>query len=186
MSEEAPAPFVCSETPLEKGVTLLEASAGTGKTYALVRIVLRLVAEEGIEIGKILVVTFTTAATEELRERIRALLAEALSTIEGEGETGDETIERLRSNVGRDLCLRRLRLAVTSFDEAMISTIHGFCNRTLTENAFETNSLFDAELHKDGKALALEAVEEFWRERFATVDPVVAAAASTEKLKLST
>ena len=62
--------FDCCNEPLLPGVTLLEASAGTGKTYALARIFLRLVAEEGVEVG----ITFTTAATEELRERIRDLL----------------------------------------------------------------------------------------------------------------
>ena len=71
--------FDSSKTKLEKGVTLLEASAGTGKTYALARIFLRLIAEEDVEVGKILTVTFTTAATEELRDRIRSLLVEALA-----------------------------------------------------------------------------------------------------------
>ena len=73
--------FDSASTKLEKGVTLLEASAGTGKTYALARIFLRLVAEEGIEVGKILTVTFTTAATEELCDRIRSLLVETYETV---------------------------------------------------------------------------------------------------------
>ena len=74
--------FDCSNERLIRGVTLLEASAGTGKTYALARIFLRLIAEEGVEVAKILTVTFTTAATEELRERIRALLVEAHETLQ--------------------------------------------------------------------------------------------------------
>ena len=74
--------FDCCNEPLIPGVTLLEASAGTGKTYALARSFLRLVAEKGVEVGKILTVTFTTAATEELRERIRALLVEAHETLQ--------------------------------------------------------------------------------------------------------
>ena len=187
MSNDTPS-FDCAHTPLIKGVTLLEASAGTGKTYALARIVLRLVAEKGVEIGRILTVTFTTAATDELRSRIRSLLAEALARImEDEEIRDDETIESLRlKRDQRDSIIRRLRLAVTSFDEAVICTIHGFCNRALMENAFQTNSLFDAELHRDSKSLAVEAMEEFWRERIAVAHPVVAAAASTEKLKLET
>ena len=76
--------FDSSKTKLEKGVTLLEASAGTGKTYALARIFLRLIAEEDVEVGKILTVTFTTAATEELRDRIRSLLVEAHETLQEE------------------------------------------------------------------------------------------------------
>ena len=59
--------FDCAQESLDRGVTLLEASAGTGKTYALSRIFLRLVVEEGVEVGKLLTVTFTKAATEELR-----------------------------------------------------------------------------------------------------------------------
>ena len=66
--------FDCTNESLDRGVTLLEASAGTGKTYALARIFLRLVVEEGVEVGKLLTVTFTKAATEELRGRIRELL----------------------------------------------------------------------------------------------------------------
>ncbi|MBT7854696.1 MAG: UvrD-helicase domain-containing protein, partial [Opitutae bacterium] len=187
MSNDTPS-FDCAHTPLIKGVTLLEASAGTGKTYALARIVLRLVAEKGVEIGRVLTVTFTTAATDELRSRIRSLLAEALARIMQDEEIrDDETIESLRlKRDQRDSIIRRLRLAVTSFDEAVICTIHGFCNRALMENAFQTNSLFDAELHRDSKSLAVEAMEEFWRERIAVAHPVVAAAASTEKLKLET
>ena len=82
--------FDCCATPLSKGVTLLEASAGTGKTYALARVFLRLVAEEGVEVGKILTVTFTSTATEELRDRIRSLLVEALQILREKEEEGEE------------------------------------------------------------------------------------------------
>ena len=92
--------FDCSKEPLVKGVSLLEASAGTGKTYALARIVLRLIAEQGLEIGKILVVTFTTAATEELRGRIRDLLVDALNLLQDpSAEITDETILQLKKTV---------------------------------------------------------------------------------------
>ena len=53
-------------------------------------------------------------------------------------------------------CIRRIKLAITCFDEAIISTIHGFCNRVLAENSFETRSLFDVELDKASKEMALE------------------------------
>lgn len=136
MSE--PKAFDCSSEPLTRGVSLLEASAGTGKTYALARIFLRLVAEEGVEVNKILTVTFTTAATEELRDRIRTLLVESLVTLREDPLNGeDATINRLRSlpEVTREECIRRIRLAITCFDEAIVSTIHGFCNQVLSENA---------------------------------------------------
>ena len=182
---ELPA-FNSSETELKKGVTLLEASAGTGKTYALARIFLRLVAEKGVEVGKILTVTFTSAATEELRDRIRSLLVEAHEILQKDPVDGeDPTFTKLRSLAGVDVedCIRRIRLAITCFDESIISTIHGFCNRVLTENSFETNSLFEAELDKAADDLTTEGVEEYWREKFASVHPVVAAAASTKKVK---
>ena len=126
--------FDSSKTKLEKGVTLLEASAGTGKTYALARIFLRLVAEEGVEVGKILTVTFTTAATEELRDRIRSLLVEAHETLLEKPIPGeDPTFSRLRSLAGVDEeeCIRRIKLAITCFDEAIISTIHGSATECL-------------------------------------------------------
>ena len=98
--------FDCSKEPLVKGVSLLEASAGTGKTYALARIVLRLIAEQGLEIGKILVVTFTTAATEELRGRIRDLLVDALNLLQDpSAEITDETILQLKKTEGHRLSL---------------------------------------------------------------------------------
>ncbi len=180
--------FDCCNEPLLPGVTLLEASAGTGKTYALARIFLRLVAEEGVEVGKILTVTFTTAATEELRERIRALLVEAHETLQEDPEPGeDPAFLRLRNEkeveVSKEECIRRIKLAITCFDEAIISTIHGFCSRVLSENALETESLFEAELDRESDKMTMEGVREYWRERFASAPPVVAAAASTEKLK---
>ena len=180
--------FDSANTKLSKGVTLLEASAGTGKTYALARIFLRLVAEEGVEVGKILTVTFTSAATEELCDRIRSLLVEAYDTLVNDPKPKEEAvIKRLRTleEVPIEECIRRIRLAIVCFDEAVISTIHGFCNRVLSENSFETRSLFEAELDKASKEMIKEGVEEYWRETFASAKPVVSAAASTSKIKPS-
>ena len=111
----------------------LEASAGTGKTFALARIVLRLIAEQGLEIRKILVVTFTKSATEELRGRIRELLVDTLKLLQdGSEEITDETILQLKkTEKQRQLSIHRIRLAITCFDEAIIETIHGFCSRVL-------------------------------------------------------
>ena len=180
----APVPFQCASEPLQPGVSLLEASAGTGKTYALARIFLRLIAEHGLEVGKILVVTFTHAATEELRGRIRELLVDALGQLGGEEDAiTDETIHRLyHSPVGRETCMRRIRLAIVCFDEAVIHTIHGFCQRVLKENSLETLALFDAELDESADELIADAVREYWRCRMADAHPVVAAAASLTKI----
>lgn len=178
--------FDCANESLDRGVTLLEASAGTGKTYALARIFLRLVVEEGVEVGKLLTVTFTKAATEELRGRIRELLVDALASFQGETHAEeDPTITRLKKleSVPVEECIRRLRLAITCFDEAIISTIHGFCQRVLAENSLETNCLFEAELDQSSPALVAEAVRDYWRVHFSQADPLISAVASIDKIK---
>ena len=180
--------FDCAQESLERGVTLLEASAGTGKTYALSRIFLRLVVEEGVEVGKLLTVTFTKAATEELRGRIRELLVEALASFQGDsGVEEDPTITRLKKlkSIPVEEGIRRLRLAIASFDEAIISTIHGFCQRVLAENSLETNCLFEAELDKMSSELVKDAVRDYWRAHFSQADPLISAVASIEKIKFS-
>ena len=178
--------FDCAKESLDRGVTLLEASAGTGKTFALARIFLRLVVEEGVEVGKILTVTFTKAATEELRGRIRELLVDALASFQGEENQGeDPTITRLKEleSVPVEESIRRLRLAITCFDEAIISTIHGFCQRVLAENSLETNCLFEAGLDQSSPALVADAARDYWRAYFSEADPLISAVASIEKIK---
>ncbi len=177
--------FDCSREPLVPGVSLLEASAGTGKTFALARIVLRLIAEQGLEIRKILVVTFTKSATEELRGRIRELLVDTLKLLQdGSEEITDETILQLKkTEKQRQLSIRRIRLAITCFDEAIIETIHGFCSRVLTENSLETSALFEARLDQASDELVVEAMQEYWRCNLAEAHPVVAAATSLAQFK---
>ena len=138
--------FDCSKEPLVPGVSLPEASAGTGKIshcpYSS-----SFDCRAGIEISKILVVTFTTAATEELRGRIRELLVDACNLLQDDTAITDETILELKkTEEKRQVSIRRIRLAITCFDEAIIETIHGFCSRVLTENPLETLALFEAEL----------------------------------------
>ena len=109
-----------------KGRWLIEASAGTGKTYALERIVLRLVIEKGMSIERILVVTFTNAATAELRERVRSLFHKAAEVL----RLGDETSEFISFFEKSRRCgfdpQERIEQALEHFDEASILTIHGF------------------------------------------------------------
>ena len=122
--------FDLVNTPLDLGVTRLEASAGTGKTFALAGIFLRLLIEEKIPASDILVVTFTEAATAELRDRIRRRLAEALRALAGE-PTDDALLLALidRTQNRRAAALNSLRNALEIFDLISISTIHGFCQR---------------------------------------------------------
>ena len=109
-----------AETVVLSGTNLIEASAGTGKTYTLAELYLRLVLEQNLTVDKILVVTYTRAATEELRDRLRQKLVDAR----------DGLLDTQSTNK-RDF--HKLNLAIQSFDQAAIFTIHGFCQRVLTD-----------------------------------------------------
>ncbi|MFZ0788959.1 MAG: UvrD-helicase domain-containing protein, partial [Chromatiaceae bacterium] len=153
--------------PLE-GIRLIEASAGTGKTYTIANLYLRHIVA-GRKVGEVLVVTFTVAATDELRGRIRARLSETLRLLEQGTATKDvfltALIERIRAAGELDLGLaaKRLRLAVRTMDEAAIYTIHSFCQRALTELAFNSGQQFQMEILTDDKELWRQAVQDWWR-----------------------
>ncbi len=157
--------------PLE-GSNLIEASAGTGKTFNITLLFLRLILEKGLGVNQILVVTFTEAATEELRDRIRGRIrdaAEACAT----GKFDDPLLGELVSKCNTDCgALESLRSALRDFDQAAIFTIHGFCKRMLHENAFESNSLFDTELETDNRQLKQDLVEDFWRKHVYFASPL--------------
>ena len=151
--------------PLE-GLRLIEASAGTGKTHTLADLYLRLVLEGGRTVDQILVVTFTVAATAELRDRIRARL-EAARQAFLRGAPTDPRDDVLAGLLARNpecaVAARRLAQAVQSFDEAAILTIHGFCQRVLRESAFESTQPFEVELVPDEGEILQEVVDDFWR-----------------------
>ncbi len=172
--------FDLVESPLE-GANLIEASAGTGKTYVLAGLFVRLILEKRLSVNEILVVTYTVAATEELRDRIRKKLREALDICSGAGG-GDRFLEMLVLRVGRKEAARLLRDALHDFDEAPVFTIHGFCQRMLHENAFESGELFDTELITDETALREEIVRDFWRTNFYNAPVELVAYARSRKL----
>ncbi|WP_318258166.1 UvrD-helicase domain-containing protein [Geobacter anodireducens] len=151
------------------GHNLVEASAGTGKTFAIACLYLRLVVEgEGLLPENILVVTFTEAATKELRARIRQRLRQARDRFAG-GGAPDEFLDRLALGErwpGHATALSRIDSALQTFDCAAISTIHGFCLRALQENAFESGSLFDTDLAVDQEPLLRQVADDFWRRHF--------------------
>lgn len=162
--------FDISRISLE-GTHLVEANAGTGKTYALSGIFLRLLLERDLSPGEILVVTYTRAATQELRDRIRKVIRQALDYLSGKPDV-DSFIERVvngQQDPARSL--DTLTRALRDLDEAAIFTIHGFCQRLLQENAFETGSLFDVELTTREQELDQEIVEDFWRTHIYTAEP---------------
>ena len=161
-------------TPLTD-FNLIEASAGTGKTYTITALYLRLVVEARIPVNRILVVTYTNAATKELRDRIRSRLAEIRHAfLDGRADKDDELGARLLDlTPDREHAIRRLSNALRGFDEAAIFTIHGFCKRVLGDNAFESGLSFDTELLADTGELLREIVEDFWRREFYPGPPIV-------------
>ncbi|NTU68969.1 MAG: exodeoxyribonuclease V subunit beta [Chlorobiaceae bacterium] len=154
--------------PLD-GMHLIEASAGTGKTWAIAALYLRMLLEKELSPEQILVVTYTEAATQELRARIRGRIREALDVMQG-AESSDPFLEGLRRRVAEagmvETAASRFDAALAAFDTASIFTIHGFCLRALQDNAFESGSLYDTELIADQKPLLREVADDFWRRRF--------------------
>ncbi|MEG5266918.1 exodeoxyribonuclease V subunit beta [Pseudomonas sp. JDS28PS106] len=158
-----------------RGSQLIEASAGTGKTFTISALYLRLVLGHGDEHAgfgrellppQILVVTFTDAATKELRDRIRTRLAEAAQFFREEIEAPDDLIDRLRDEFAPELwpsCANRLDIAAQWMDEAAVSTIHSWCQRMLREHAFDSGSLFTQTLETDHSELLGEVLRDYWR-----------------------
>jgi len=161
------------ETPLS-GTNLIEASAGTGKTYTITRLFLRLLLEKNLSAEQILVVTFTEAATEELKDRIRSTLREATEAFSGRGSKDQFLNDLVRRHVDPAAASTLLREAIQDFDQAAIFTIHGFCRRMLHENAFESGSPFDAQLLADQEDIKREVVEDFWRKHLYSATPLFA------------
>ncbi|MBN2468679.1 MAG: UvrD-helicase domain-containing protein, partial [Deltaproteobacteria bacterium] len=145
------------------GTNLIEASAGTGKTYTITGLFLRLLLEKRLPVEQILVVTFTEAASGELKDRIRTMLREAVKAFSHSGCEDSFLNALVKKYSDVSTSLHYLRAALRAFDKAAIYTIHGFCLRMLQENAFESATLFDTELVTDQENLKKEIVEDFWR-----------------------
>lgn len=159
--------------------TLIEASAGTGKTYTITTLVARLVAV-GYPVESILVVTFTEAAAAELKLRIRSRLAQCLTYLESVAadtgrtpEPADDLIRFLSGQPDPGLIRRRISLCLACFDQACIMTIHSFCLATLTEHAFETGTPFDMTLTPDRTAFFHQVCMDFFMTRVNDLDPVM-------------
>jgi exodeoxyribonuclease V beta subunit len=167
MNASQPARFDLLETPLLRGTSLLEASAGTGKTYAIAGLFVRLILEADLSVHEILAVTYTEAATAELRQRIRQTLVNALKTFSGQ-PTDDGFLRALveKHAAAKAEMTSRLERALGCFDQAAIYTIHGFCQRTLQDRAFESGALFDVELVTEQSAIMREIAEDYWRKHF--------------------
>ena len=169
---QSPESFDLIHAPLS-GTNLIESGAGTGKTYTIAGLFLRLILEKGLSVEEILVVTFTKAATEELKERIRRKLLEARRSIAA-GAADDPLIDALmKKRVNRCDADLRIREALGDFDAAAIFTIHGFCQRILMENAFETGSLFNTEVRTETYRMLQAVADDFWRTHLYDMPPEV-------------
>ncbi|WP_333891080.1 UvrD-helicase domain-containing protein, partial [Atlantibacter subterranea] len=181
MTDETVQPLDPLRLPLV-GERLIEASAGTGKTYTIAALYLRLLLGLGGDAAhprilmpeSLLVVTFTEAATEELRGRIRTNIHE-LRIACLRGHTDNPLFQRLLAEIP-DLndAAQALLLAERQMDEASIFTIHGFCQRMLNLNAFESGMPFEQKLIEDESLLRYQACADFWRRHCYPLDKSVA------------
>ncbi|MBE4479113.1 exodeoxyribonuclease V subunit beta [Vibrio parahaemolyticus] len=157
------------------GARLIEASAGTGKTFTIAGLYLRLLLGHGsaetrhrvpLTVDQILVVTFTEAATAELRDRIRARIHDARIAF-ARGQSSDPVIQPLLNEFDDHKQAAEILLqAERQMDEAAVYTIHGFCQRMLTQNAFESGSRFNNEFVTDESHLKAQVVADYWRRNF--------------------
>ncbi|MBC3884782.1 exodeoxyribonuclease V subunit beta [Undibacterium griseum] len=164
------------------GSRLIEASAGTGKTWTIAALYLRLVLGHGgaegfyrpLHPSEILVMTFTRAATRELSDRIRQRLAEAASYFrEDVHQEADDFLEQLLAGYAqpqRQQAAYQLQMAADSMDSAAVFTIDAWCQRMLREHAFDSGCLFDEELLSDETDLLENAVRDYWRQQVYPLD----------------
>ncbi|MCP9927664.1 UvrD-helicase domain-containing protein [Cyanobium sp. CH-040] len=175
--------FDANGLPLEPGVLLLEASAGTGKTFALAHLVLRLVTRPAapLPLERLLVVTFTEAAAAELRDRIARRLQQALAALEVEAGApcapavdallGQWLAEQPGDGHQRQRLRGLLLLALEALDRADITTIHGFCRRTLQRQALEAGLGPAPELESDDGERAAEVIHDLWQQQLLRLPP---------------
>jgi exodeoxyribonuclease V beta subunit len=161
-----PRPAVLREIPLDRH-TVIEASAGTGKTFTLEHLVVELLLTTDVAFEQLLIVTFTEKATQEIRSRVRAKLEDMVS---GHGEeVSAHTSCGADDWVIDDVARGRLARALRAFDSGTITTIHAFCQRILQDNAFGSGRLFD-EQPVDGREAFGRALRDALRREAAT-DP---------------
>jgi exodeoxyribonuclease V beta subunit len=154
--------------PLPTGVTVLEASAGTGKTFTIAALAARYVAE-GFALDQLLMVTFTRMATGELRERVRERLVSVEAALEGTPSPDDAVARLLATGTPEEVRVRRDRLAaaIADFDSATIATTHGFCQEVLGGLGVLGDVESDTTFVEDVTDLIEEVVDDLYVRRFA-------------------
>ncbi len=172
--------FQPNEYPLEPGIRLIEASAGTGKTFALTHMVLRLLTEKEQSIKEIVVVTFTEAAASELKSRITNRIVTALENLKSLStgnkiKVTDKVLENWLLNIYPNVSKLHhyaslLAIALEEIDWADITTIHGFCKRTLNRDALENTSSFNPLIEGENNSMIIDVVHEYWRKHIVELE----------------
>ena len=179
-----PSPTFNAATHSLRGTHLVEASAGTGKTFNITTLVVRLLVESNLTIDQILVVSFAKASTADLRSRVRSRLVEAIDAFQA-GQSPDVVLDVLARKAPPAVGLERLRAGLRDFDRAAIYTIHSFCQRALVEFAFESGEPFASEFVEGAEELYLELCQDHWARTAYAADPAwlegVAGVMSTPK-----
>jgi len=153
--------LIAHQVPLQ-GKHLIEASAGTGKTYNITRLYLRLLLEKQLPVEQILVMTFTKDATEELRGRVDTFIRHALANWD-QLIVEDEFFIAINQNLGDVNPKILLRQALLYLDEAAIFTIHGFCKRVLSQHAFASGLVFNAKMETSCQDIIVQACQDWYR-----------------------
>jgi exodeoxyribonuclease V beta subunit len=178
--------FHLHSTDVPTGLSVIEASAGTGKTWTIAHLLPRLLVDGDVnDIGQVLLVTFTEDAARELGERTRRQLATLVShadasTDPGDGEGGIRVLlDRLQQldDTQRDAALVRLRLALAESDQLAVSTIHAFCKQVLASESFLCGMPAGFQVQSDASELKADAVKDTWRTDLAA-DSLLAAVAA--------
>lgn len=159
--------------PKENSTTVLEASAGTGKTFALAALVTRYIAEGRATLDQMLLITFSRSATQELRDRVRRQIADAVAALKNPELAGplaakNEVIAQLLRGTPREIEERRTNLvdALAGFDAATIATVHQFCRLVLTSLGVAGDSDAGVELVESLDELITEIVDDLYLGRF--------------------
>lgn len=165
--------FVVKNAPIS-GLNLVEASAGTGKTFSVGILVLRCLLEQRIPIGKILMVTFTKAAVAELEERVRKFVRSAYDVAFGNSKFNKDDVihSMVKQHLAKDpeKTKKILVRALSHLDELAVMTIHSFCEKNLKEFAFSSGQMFQQEIITDQQELIARFAEEYWQNLLCSED----------------
>ncbi len=158
--------FDVKKAPL-RGSNLIEASAGTGKTFSIAILMLRLILEKGLSPKQIVLVTFTKSAVAELDTRVGVLIRKIYQFLSHGVALDDDLLEEILAEAikktSKEEVQRRIKTAVFTIDEAMICTIHSFCQQILAEFSFETGQNFGLKLAISDDEYVQKVVSDYWR-----------------------